>query len=250
MLTPSWIIRHLFALAIFVTMIGLGIWQLDRLAQRRESNAARQAVLAQNPATVTGQPADAPALVGRRVRVTGTFLNEQSMVLRGQRSASGVDGVHLLVPLRVSGSDHAVIVDRGWLPADQRAPAARAAYAIAREVTIEGVALAPQARPDAPLAGMDLPLPDEDRIDAWLRVDVGRMQEQIDAPLLPLYIEQLPEPGAAGLPQARDPALLDEGPHLGYALQWFAFAAILLVVYAGLIRQMLGKSPASYRRAP
>lgn len=238
MLTPGWIIRHLFALAIFVTMIGLGIWQLDRLAERRASNAARQAVLAQSPATVTGLPADAPALVGRRVRVTGTFLNEQSMVLRGQRSASGVDGVHLLVPLRVSGSDYAVIVDRGWLPAEQRGPAARAAYAIGREVTVEGVALAPQARPDAPLAGMDLPLPNEGRIDAWLRVDVGQMQGQIGTPLLPLYIEQLPEPGSGGLPQPRDPASLDEGPHLGYAIQWFAFAAIMLVVYAGLLRQV------------
>lgn len=242
MRTPGWIVRHLFALAMFVTMVGLGLWQLDRLAQRRESNALRQAVVLQNPVTVTGRPEDVPALLGRRVRVSGTLLNEQSMVLRGQQSDSGVDGVHLLVPLRVSGSDYAVIVDRGWLPAEQRAPAARAAYAIAREVTIEGVALAPQARPNAPLAGMDLPLPNEERIDAWLRVDVGRMQAQIDAPLLPLYIEQLPAPGAAGLPRPRDPARLDEGPHLGYAIQWFAFAAILVVVYVGLLRQMFGKA--------
>lgn len=240
MLTPSWIIRHLFALAMFITMIGLGVWQLDRLGQRREANAARQAVLSQHPTTVTGRPGDVPALIGRRVRVTGTFLNAQSMVLRGQKSDAGVDGVHLLAPLRISGGDYAVIVDRGWLPAEQRSLAARAAYAIGREVTIEGLALAPQARADAPLAAMDLPLPGEGRIDAWVRVDVARMQDQIAAPLLPLYIEQLPTPGAGGLPQPRDPARLDEGPHLSYALQWFAFAAILLVVYVGLLRQMGG----------
>jgi surfeit locus 1 family protein len=161
-------------------------------------------------------------------------------VLRSQKSASGVDGVHLLTPLRIAGSDAAVIVDRGWLPSSQRGDAL-AAYAVGREVTLEGVARAPQSRPDSPLAPRDLPLPGESRIAAWVRVDVAALQAQVDAPLLPLYVEQLPD-GGATLPRPRDPAALDEGPHLSYALQWFAFAAMLAVVYAALMRQELRRA--------
>jgi surfeit locus 1 family protein len=241
LLSGSWLARHAFALLILVTMIGLGLWQIDRLSQRRAANALRQAVLEQNPATLTGEAEAATALVGRRVRASGTYLNDQSVLLRGQKSEGGVDGVHLITPLRLSGADVAVLVDRGWLPAEQARPESRAAFAIDREVTLEGIALAGQPRPDTPLAARDLPMPGETRIDAWVRVDIGKMQAQVGAPLLPIYIEQLPAPDGPRLPRPDDPQKLDEGSHLGYALQWFAFSAILAVVYAALIRQELGR---------
>lgn len=247
LLSASWIIKHLFALLIFVSFVTLGFWQLARLEQRRASNAAALAVLGQSPADLTAQVPDPAALVGRKVRVTGTYLNDQSVVLRSQKSDSGVDGVHLLTPLQVAGSDAAVIVDRGWLPSAQRGDAL-AAYAVPREVTVEGIARAAQTRPDSPLAPRDLPLPGETRVEAWVRVDVGRLEAQVGAPLLPLYVEQLPA-GSTTLPRPRDPRTLDEGPHLGYALQWFAFSGMLAVVYTALMRQELRATPASARRA-
>lgn len=239
LLSPAWIVKHLFALLIFATMVGLGFWQLARLEERRAANAERLAILDQNPATLTGDVADPAALAGRKVRLRGVYLGDDSVVLRGRKSGSGVEGVHLLTPLRLAGGERAVLVDRGWLPASQRSPAALAAYAVGREVELEGIARAPQVRPDSPLAPIDAPLPGEERIAAWVRVDVAAIQAQVDAPLLPLYVEALPGPGDPPLPRPADPRQLDEGPHLGYALQWFAFAAMLGVVYAALIRQEL-----------
>ncbi|MFV9503475.1 MAG: SURF1 family protein [Oscillochloridaceae bacterium umkhey_bin13] len=239
LLSPAWLLKHAFALTIFVTMLGLGFWQLDRLADRRSANAARQALLDQPAATLTGQEADATALVGRKVRLTGIFLNDESVVLRARRSDSGVDGVHLLTPLHLSGSDRAILVDRGWLPINQRESARLAAYAIPREITLEGLAWPPQVRPDSPLAPRDLPLPGETRIPAWVRVDVAALQAQVSVPLLPLYVEALPTGNNATLPRPSDPRQLDDGPHLGYAAQWFGFAAMLAIVYAALMRQEL-----------
>lgn len=227
-----WIAKHLFALVILATLIVLGFWQLDRLEQRRAANATRLAALAQSALPLT--PATDPAtVIGRRVVVSGVFRNEESVVLRGRRSDSGVDGVHLLTPLQIEGSEYAVLVDRGWLPSAQ---GATTAYAVTRPVTIEGIAQAPQLRPDSPLAGRDLPLPGETRINAWLRVDVPAIQQQVGAPLLPLFIEQLPD-GSTSLPRPPDPYRLDEGPHLSYALQWFTFAGIIGVGYLLLLRQ-------------
>lgn len=239
LLRGSWLVRHAFALIIFVTMISLGIWQLDRLAQRRAANAERLAVLDQNPDTLTGTADQAESLVGRRVRVHGTYLSVQSLLLRGQTTESGIVGVHLLTPLRISGTEVAVMVDRGWLPIEQARPAARAAFAVERDVMIEGVALQGESRPNTLLAGMDLPMPGEQRIDAWLRVDLGKMQAQIDVPLLPVYVELLPSADGPRLPQPADPRLLSDGAHLGYALQWFSFSLILTIVYAALMRQEL-----------
>jgi surfeit locus 1 family protein len=229
-----WIAKHLFAVVIFVTLMSLGFWQLDRLGQRRAANAARLAALEQPaiPLTATTDPA---TVIGRRVVVSGTFRNEESVVLRGRRSDNGVDGVHLLTPLQIAGSEQAVLVDRGWIPSAQ---GAATAYAVTRKVTIEGIARAPQVRPDSLLAGRDLPLPGETRINAWLRVDVSAIQRQVGVPLLPLFIEQLPD-GSSGLPRPPDPYRLDEGPHLGYALQWFTFAGIVGVGYIFLLRQEL-----------
>nr|WP_044200394.1 SURF1 family protein [Oscillochloris trichoides] len=237
LLRPSWLVRHAFALLIFGTLIRLGFWQLDRLEERRAENAARIAVLDQQPVDL-GSDADT-RLVGQRAVVWGTYLNEQSVLLRGQKSSSGVEGVHLLTPLQIRGTNVAIMVDRGWLLAEQARPALRSAFAIEREVRVEGVVMAGQARPDALLAGMDLPLPGETRIDAWLRVDLAKMQNQMPLPLLPIYLVQLPTPDAPRLPLPEDPRLLNEGSHLSYALQWFAFALILLIVYAGLMRQEL-----------
>jgi surfeit locus 1 family protein len=232
-----WLIKHLFAIVIFVTLMSLGFWQLDRLDQRRAANAARLAALEQPaiPLTPTTDPA---TVIGRRVVVSGTFRNEESVVLRGRRSDSGVEGVHLLTPLQIVGSEQAVLVDRGWIPSAQ---GAATAYAVTRQVTIEGIARAPQVRPDSLLAGRDLPLPGETRINAWLRVDVPAIQRQVGVPLLPLFIEQLPD-GSSGLPRPPDPYRLDEGPHLGYALQWFTFAGIVGVGYILLLRQELRRA--------
>ncbi|NTU79757.1 MAG: SURF1 family protein [Chloroflexales bacterium] len=239
LLSPGWIGKHAFALLIFATLVGLGFWQLARLGERRAVNAERLAILDQNPTTLTGQEASPAALAGRKVRLSGAYLNDESVVLRGQKSDSGVDGVHLVTPLRLAGGDTAVLVDRGWLPANQRDPAALAAYAVPREVTVEGIARAPQVRPASPLAPIDVPMPGASRIEAWVRVDVAAIQRQVSAPLLPLFVEALPAEGAPPLPRPADPRRLDEGPHLGYALQWFTFAAIIAVGYAALIRQEL-----------
>lgn len=239
LLSPAWLLKHAFAALIMVSFVFLGFWQLGRLADRRAEHAQRLTLLEGAPLPLTGTEADLAPLLGRRVQLTGTFLTDESVVLRGRRSASGVDGLHLVTPLRLSGTEVAVLVDRGWIPANQREPAQLAAYAIPREVSVEGFAWPPQVRPDSPLAPRDLPLPGATRIPAWVRVDVAAIQAQVSPQLLPLYVEALPTGNAATLPRPPDPRHADDGPHLGYALQWFSFAAMLAVVYAALLRQEL-----------
>src|SRR5258705_13188524 len=77
----------------------LGVWQLDRLAQRQARNAAINARMALPGVPLGGAPADPDALDYRYVEARGVYAPEQEIVLR-PRSLDGITGVHVITPLR------------------------------------------------------------------------------------------------------------------------------------------------------
>lgn len=219
--------------ALFLT---LGVWQLERLGQKRAANALILARMQEPrltlPAQALGPDPVRDAL--RRATARGTYDYGQEIVLRN-RTYNEIPGVHVIVPLRIAGSDQAILVDRGWIPYEMAGPEQRAAFRdAAGEVTVQGILRQSEVR-SSRLSPADPPLgPDRPRLDAWHRVDIPRIQEQIPYRLLPLYLE---EDGAAEtadrrFPRAVPEIALSEGNHLGYAVQWFAFAGILLGGYA------------------
>lgn len=237
--------------AIFLS--SLGFWQLSRHNQRAALNERITARMSAEPMALTGETIDPEQWDYRRVTIRGTFDPDQEVVLRN-RSYGGITGVHVLTPLRLEGTDDAVLVDRGWLPMEESAPEARVSYAPQPGVvTIEGVARRSQhdlrGPTDPPLA------PGETRLDAWFRVDVPRIEQQTGYRLLPVFVEQQPGPNDAPLPRRTATTDLGFGSHLGYAVQWFSFAVILLVTYLVLIyqqlqRERLDTGPAEAQRAP
>lgn len=224
----------LLVLAGTAGLCRLGIWQLDRLAQRHAQNALIDARMAAPPVALTGAPVEPEALEYRRVELRGVYDPAQEVLLRN-RALEGVPGVHLITPLRLSGSDAAVLVDRGWVPLERSSPEQRRAFDEPGEVVVQGVVRRAQVYAGGPV---DPPLgPDRPRLDAWFRVDIARIQQQVGYPLLPVFVEQQPAPGAPALPRREATTDLGEGPHLSYALQWFSFAIILLGGYVALMGQ-------------
>jgi surfeit locus 1 family protein len=231
----------LLVIAGALLCVRLGIWQLDRLAQRRSINASIDTRMAQPPLPLTGAPVDPEALDYRQVEVRGVYDPAQEIVLRN-RELDGVPGVHVVTPLLLNGGSPpvdsgpvaAVLVDRGWVPLDRSSPEARRTFDQPGEVVVRGVARRSQESggpQESPLG------PGEARRDAWFRLDIPRIEQQLGYKLLPLFIEAQPAPGDATLPRRTPTVDLGEGPHLGYAFQWFAFAAILLVGYPAFLYQ-------------
>ncbi len=240
--------RRLLMTLLVVVGVGvlcrLGIWQLDRLAQRRATNALINGRMAEPAVPLAAASANPAELEYRRVELRGTYDPDQEMVLRS-RALDGIPGVHILTPLRLSGSDAAVLVNRGWVPMAQAAPEARRALAEPGEVVVQGVVRLSQEEQGAP---HDLPLgPDRPRLDAWFRVNIPRIQQQISYPLLPVFVQIQPAPGDPLLPRRIPVTDLGEGSHFGYAVQWFAFALILLVGYLSFTYQQLHKPAAGKR---
>ena len=66
-------------------------------------------------------------------------------------------------------------------------------------------------------------------IVTYQRIDPRALRASIPYPLLPVYLQILPSSSATARLQRVPLPPLDEGPHLGYAIQWFSFAAVAIL---------------------
>lgn len=236
MFQRKWLLLTLLVLAGTALCIRLGIWQLDRLEQRRAFNSQFEAARAQ-PALDLNQeiPGDISGMEWRSVRVTGEYDLENQVALRNQYYGNKY-GYHLLTPLHFG--DAAVLVDRGWIPAEGNSTAAEwRRYDEIGTVTIFGQIRLGQAKPD--FGGVADRLPEDgSRLEIWNNADVTRIATQMPYPVLPIYIQPEADPDDTDPPIPFQPRIeLTEGSHFGYALQWFTFATILFFGYPFYLRK-------------
>jgi len=220
------------ALAAAALFVRLGLWQLDRLGQRR----ARNELLATRLAAAPAPWSDTTAVRYRRVTLTGVPDYEREIVLVG-RSRGGSPGVNLVTPLRRRGSDTAVLVNRGWVYAPDATTVDHARWRGADTLAVEGYVEAFSE----PGPG---DLPAHQRLAR--RLSHRAVAASFPYPIAPVYVVALDggRPPRADAPAPPPVPAPDDGPHLGYALQWFAFAAIA-VVGAGIAVQTARREQAS-----
>lgn len=234
----------LVVLALMVVLARLGFWQLDRLAQRREANAELLAAIESAPIDLNARYGElielAPDDVGselanRDVVVSGSYDYAAQRILKLQ-SWQGQAGVHLITPFVIEGTDVAVLVDRGWIP--DREYEAGNAFADGMNVqTIEGYIALTET---LPRRTADSVVPVSPGMELF-RVDVAAINEELPFELLPFYVKLAPPTGAQSqLPFASAKEIdLSEGPHLGYAMQWFIFSAGLGIAYVVFVNRSL-----------
>lgn len=237
MLSREWIVATLLVIAGAALCVRLGIWQLDRLEQRRAFNAQVTSMRAMSPLDLNADPsADLTAMEYRAVHASGTYDFDNQVALRNQYY-DGRYGFHLLTPLLLPDG-RAVLVDRGWIPSEgNETPEGWSRYATASPAEVRGVMRLGQDSPD--LGGVPDPTltPGQVRLDVWNFVNIQRIESQVSYDLLPVYIQLDVDPGDADPPIPYQPIIeLTEGPHFGYALQWFTFAVILLAGYPFFVR--------------
>jgi cytochrome oxidase assembly protein ShyY1 len=236
-LRPGWILSHLFVLACVLIFVRLGFWQLSRLGERRAANAlieARQsgpAVPVDSVVRPGSSPDEVEAAIYRAVTVTGTWRPDEQVLVRNE-TYNGAPGSAVVTPL-VLADGQAVAVNRGWIPAALAAGDPAAYAAPTGPVTISGVVARTETH-----QGIGPTDPAEGRLHDLARVDVGRLGQQVSEPLLPVYVTlRAPAPEGGRPPLPVTPPVLDDGPHLNYAGQWFIFATLTCVVYPLLLRR-------------
>lgn len=239
MLSRKWILATILVLAAMAVMIRLGIWQLDRLETRRAFNARVTAQISMPSLALEGNAlnADLAEMEYRAASVRGVYDPAGEIALRNQYYDDQW-GVHLVTPLKISGSEAVILVDRGWIPGDIYQSGDWSAYNEPGTVSVSGVIRLSQSKAELGRRADPTLAPGQAPLKTWNFVNIPRLSEQLGIDLLPVYIQQSPDPAWTGLPRRTQVELdLTEGPHLGYAFQWFIFATILGFGYPFFIRR-------------
>jgi surfeit locus 1 family protein len=247
--TRRWIIATLLVIAAIAVMIRLGIWQLDRLEQRRQFNAHFLEQTESGPLRLESNTnnLDLVNMEYHQVIASGEFDHTEEVAIRNQYWENQ-PGVHLLTPLRLKENETAVLVDRGWIPLEAYQSGDWKSFEEPGIVSVSGIIRISQ---EPTLGGRSdpTPLPSESLM-AWNFINIPEISKQIPYPLLPIYIQQSPGTSTGELPIRSQPEIeISEGPHLGYAIQWFIFAIILGGGYPWYIRQELSKQKKTPERS-
>ena len=217
----------LFGIAVFMV---LGLWQLDRAAQKERLLAAFRGASETAPADFNSVHDTTDLQHYPHVRVVGYFLADRGYLLDEQMH-DGRLGVHAIGVVAVVGEDRLLLVDRGWI-AWNHAPG-----------TTPALPRLPES--EMALTGIYAPFP-----GGGLRVGGNALLSQATWPKLTLYLDAEPIAADLGKPLLPRMLLLDAAPdsgfarawtpnvmpperHRAYAFQWFAFVVVALAIFIG-----------------
>lgn len=227
----GWIVLVAALLAAALTA-RLGFWQLDRAAQKLNLQAALDAQAGQ---PVLGNAGLDGAQLHRRVALRGTWLAERTVWL-DNRPMDGRTGFFVVTPLRLAGRADTVLVQRGWAP---RHMADRSQLppltTPAGDVEVIGRLAA------SPSRLYDLGNGATGAIRQNL--DLAAFANETGLQLFPLTVVQTTAGTDDGLLRHWPAPDLGLHKHYGYAFQWFALCALILVLYVWfqLVRPRLRK---------
>lgn len=244
LLRPRWIGFHLLVVTGIVVMINLGLWQLDRLDERRDFNARVEQRAALPPApldevlAVAGATGTTPGderpdgldeIEWRRVEVTGTYLPDEQLLVVN-RSQNGRAGDNVVTPMQLADG-RILLVTRGFVPIGFGVPPPPGGAG--QPVTVSGIVRLSQERRLGQLSD-----PATGRLIEVQRLDIDRIAPQLPGPAVPVSLDVLASnpPEAPGVPEPVARPDLSDGPHLSYAIQWFIFATAVGVGWVLAVR--------------
>lgn len=218
----------LCALSGIAVLIGLGVWQLQRLAWKEGVIEARRAQLEVSPIALPDPIERAAVLEFRRVRLEGRFRHDREFHLGGRTRKNQV-GYHIVTPLELDDG-RSLLVDRGWVPPEAKDAASRPGSLPEGRVEIEAMLRSGGWK------GSALFQPDNDPAgNHWIWLDLPAMAElaDLERPVTSLYAVALPQPAAdaEALPLPTEARVEIRNDHLEYALTWFSLAVALAVIY-------------------
>lgn len=212
----------LAAVAGIALTLALGNWQFGRGNQK---TALAERILSAN----SGAPIVLPAaeiksedVLWRRVEVHGRFEPKYTVFL-DNRVSNGVVGYHVVMPLRIADSERYVLVNRGWIAGtDSRSQLPQLATPL-QEVTVKGLATVPSKR------FLELSTKVAEG-NVWQNLTLDRYRAAVPIAIQPIVIEQENDTGD-GLRREWSEPDMGIQMHYGYAFQWFALAAVILIFY-------------------
>lgn len=217
----------LVSLAIFAVALGLGIWQMERRAWKRD-------ILDRMAVNQAAAPISLDELLKGdplrheygRVKLAGTFVHDKEFYLAA-RSLKNKVGLQVVTPL-ATDDGRIVLFDRGWIPQETKDPTRRAAGQVQGRVELTGIVRRNQERRQ--FAPENVP----DR-NVWFHVDVPLMRSMAGGKPYPkldaFFLEADAAANPGGVPVGGQTRLDIPNDHLQYAITWFLIALAMAGVY-------------------
>jgi len=215
-------------LPVLALLMGLGVWQLQRLEWKNNLIAEMEARM-DPPAMALPDPLPDKLdnLRFRRVELTGRFHHDRELY-RKARPLKNTRGAYVITPMTL-GDGRQLLVNRGWVPLTKLDPAERPDSRPEGEITIDAIVRR---------GGWDgfawLRPANDPAENTWLWMDLPRMTEAagLSAPVTRIYVDAVKgaTPGSQW-PIGGQTRVNLRNDHLNYALTWFALAFGLAVIY-------------------
>jgi len=227
-------------LIVFLTLIALGTWQVQRRAWKLDLIARVNHRVHAAPVAPPG-PASWPKVNKTadeytHVRVAGVFQNDRETLVRAVTELG--EGFWVLTPLRTD-QGYTVLINRGFVPPEQADPTTRAKGELTGETTVTG--LLRISEPKGAFLRKNDPAANK-----WFARDVpaiaaARGQSRV----APYFIDADATPNPGGAPVGGLTVIAFPNSHLVYAVTWYALALMLAGGVAYAVREERGA-----RRAP
>lgn len=233
---PKWLAFHAIVVVGIVAMIGAGVWQLQRLDERKafnervvERSQSEPTPLGSVLARIDDGSLSLEAAEWLPVVIEGTYLPDQ--VLEFNNSQGGRAGDNVLTAL-IGDDGGTVIVNRGFIPLGIDVPAAPRTA-----VTATGFVRLSEVRDRGGVTDAD----DGGTLSEIRRIDVPRLSQQFPGEVAPVYVQLTASepPIVVGDPEPVVLPELSNGPHLSYAIQWFVFAICVAIGWVLAVRRSL-----------
>lgn len=216
---------------ILSLLVSLGLWQLDRAEQKstiyQEFTKRRE----QPPVNLNNEHElrdNKTGMLWRHITLSGEFISAMNILLDNQM-LHGNAGYLVYTPFKLDGEDVLVLVNRGWIagsgnrdqiPAIDTPPGRVEIRAVAKDVPATGILLDEKNIVETIAYG----------IYRAQRIDINEIEQLVKHELLP-YIARLEPDSGHGFARHWQLPGSGEEKHLGYAFQWFALAATLVIIY-------------------
>lgn len=213
-------------LVLLPILISLGFWQLDRAEQKREMLQQYEQQQAGAVLDLNNEVELEDLSAYQRVEVTGKY-DTQHQFLLDNKVYQGRAGYQVITPLIITGSDKAVLVNRGWVPQMRSRKDLPAIPTPAERLTLEG-----QLKLDV---GENFRLGESGlQIDSWPRViqwlEMEKIEKSLGYKLQDFVILQTPDSPAGFVRDWYIKKIVPE-KSISYAVQWFALALALVIIY-------------------
>lgn len=222
---PSWLVVAVTVVGVFC-LSSLGVWQLQRAEEKKQILSELESQSDNTLQALRLPVTDAEKLRYQHVQLEGEYISNKQFVLDNQ-IRNHKAGYNILTPMRINNTDFVVLIDRGWLPIENSRDDLPEIEVDEAMRTITGTIYTPFGE------AYSLGTVDNDGLD-W-----PRLIQYLDFPALSQRLGIELQAFTVRLDKNHEDGFLREwqvfafspNRHLAYAVQWFALALTLLIIF-------------------